>query len=152
MDTSLLERDGYSISTDKSKLDVDVIHDYLSTQTYWNEGVPRNIVQRYIEHSLTFGVYHHDQQAGFCRIISDYTTFAYLADVFILPAHRGKGLSKWLMQRVMNHPDLQGLRRWMLMTRDAHALYEQFGWKVMAMPERCMEITVKDIYKVNTSE
>jgi GNAT superfamily N-acetyltransferase len=143
-----LEQDGYNISTDKSKLDIEVIHDYL-TQAYWSEGISRDIIQKSIDHSLVFGVYHHEDQVGFCRVISDHTTFAYLADVFILPAHRRKGLSKWLIKTVMDYSSLQGLRRWMLMTRDAHALYEQFGWKVMAMPDRCMEIVVKDIYKVN---
>lgn len=150
MDIHELEQQGYSISTDKAKLDIPAIHDYLSTQTYWSEGIPRATVQSAIDHSLSFGVYHQEQQVGFCRVISDYTTFAYLADVFIIPAHRGKGLSKWLIKTVMEHPQLQGLRRWMLMTRDAHDLYLQFGWKVIEKPERCMEIAYKDIYKIKS--
>jgi GNAT superfamily N-acetyltransferase len=126
------------IDTDKTRLDVDVIHGFLR-QSYWAEGIPRDVVERSIEHSLCFGVYVDGAQVGFARIISDYATFAYLADVFVLEAFRGQGLSKRLIAAVVGHPRLQGLRRWSLATRDAHALYAQFGFAPIANPARYME-------------
>jgi GNAT superfamily N-acetyltransferase len=126
------------IDTDKSRLDVDVIHGFLR-QSYWAAGVPREVVERSIEHSLCFGVYVDGLQAGFARIITDYATFAYLADVFVLEAFRGRGLSKRLMEAIVGHPRLQGLRRWSLATRDAHGLYAQFGFTPLGSPARYME-------------
>ena len=127
----------YTISTDPARLDVDAIADML-TRAYWAQGRTREMVARYVQHSLVFGIYYDSQQIGLARIVSDYTTFAWLCDVFIHEDHRGNGLGKWLMQTVHSHPDLQGLRRWMLATRDAHGLYEQFGWTPLDNPERWM--------------
>src|SRR6266571_819270 len=119
-------RGEYLISTDKSRLDLVVIHSFLTT-SYWAAGVTVEIVRRSIEHSLAFGVYKGDQQVGFARVITDYSTFAYIGDVFILEEFRGRGLSKWMMGAVAEHPELQGLRQWILFTRDAHRLYEKTG-------------------------
>ncbi|GAB3566111.1 GNAT family N-acetyltransferase [Spirosoma luteolum] len=130
---------GYIISTDKSRLNVDLIHQYLSQESYWAQNIPRALVERSIEHSLCFGVYWHEQQVGFARVISDFATFAYLADVFILPDHRGQGLSKRLVAAIAAHPDLQGLRRFMLATRDAHSLYAQFGFTAIDKPDLFMQ-------------
>lgn len=130
----------YLISTDKSRLDTSAIHDYLSNHSYWAQGRTRDSVSITIEHSLCFGVYHHSLQIGFARVITDYATFAYLADVYILEAHRGKGLSKWLMEVITTHPLLHKLRRLMLATKDAHGLYEQYGFTPLSKPERWMEI------------
>lgn len=139
-------RDGYMISTDAAKLDLDVIHEFLS-RAYWCEGIPRQTLERGIRNSLCFGVYAEGRQVGFARIISDRATFAYLADVFILETHRGRGLSKWMMQVIMAHPDLQGLRRWSLGTKDAHGLYSQYGFAPPKFPDRLMEIYDPEIYK-----
>ena len=138
--------EGYSISTDPGLLDIEVIHGFLAG-SYWAKNMPRALVERMTRHSLNFGVYHRERQAGFARVISDYTTFAYLADVFILPEHRGKGLSKALVGTILAHPDLQGLRRWMLVTLDAHGLYESFGFRLVAHPERHMEIHRPAMYE-----
>ena len=135
----------YTFSADKEKLDIKIIHGYLS-RSYWSENIPVEIVKRSIENSLCFGVYHLDKQIGFARVISDFATFGYLADVFILEEHRGKGLSKKLMKYIMSHAQLQGLRRFCLATRDAHKLYEQFGFKALANPDRLMEIVHANIY------
>ncbi|MFN7947334.1 MAG: GNAT family N-acetyltransferase [Blastocatellia bacterium] len=135
-----------TISTDQARLDLAVIHGFLS-RSWWAEGVPVEIIRRAIEHSLCFGVYDGAQQIGFARVISDYATFAYLADVFILEAWRGRGLSKRLMREIMNHPDLQGLRRFALVTKDAHGLYQQFGFTDLAHPDRHLEIVRTEIYK-----
>ena len=120
----------YLISTDPSLLNVDTIYNYLSGESYWAKNIPRHVVEKSIANSLCFGLYHNNKQVGFARLVTDKATFAYLGDVFILPAYRGNGLSKWLMQVIHAHPELQGLRRWVLGTRDAHGLYEQFGWTV----------------------
>jgi GNAT superfamily N-acetyltransferase len=138
-ETSFYQGD-YHISTDKSLLDTTAIHDYLSNHSYWAKGRSMENVFRTIEHSLCFGIYHKQSQIGFARIITDYVTFAYLADVYILEDHRGKGLSKWLMEVITTHPLLQNQRRFMLATRDAHALYEKYGFKSLSKPERWMEI------------
>jgi GNAT superfamily N-acetyltransferase len=139
----------YTLSTDPLRLDADVIHAFLRT-SYWSPGIPREIVVRAIQGALCFGIYGPDQQqVGYARVITDKATFAYLADVFVLEAHRGKGLSKWLMECIMQHPELQGLRRWMLGTKDAHGLYAQYGFTPMAMPDRFMEIAHPDIYYLN---
>lgn len=125
------ETDDYLVSTDSSLLDVDVIYNYLSKESYWAQNIPKPIVEKAINNSLCFGLFDQNKQIGFARLITDKATFAYLADVFILEAYRKKGLSKWLMETIHAHPELQGLRRWMLGTRDAHGLYEQFGWTVL---------------------
>ena len=139
--------DGYTVSTDRDKLDVSMVHGYLSTQAYWCLNIPFQVVKRSMENSLCFGVYHGDRQVGFARVISDYATIAYLGDVFVIPEYRGKGLSKLLMETIMAYPDLQGLRRWILLTGDAHGLYRQFGWKPVASPDLYMEVADPDIYK-----
>jgi len=131
------QKDDYTISTDPTRLDVDAIADML-TRAYWAQGRTREMIARYVQHSLVFGIYHGEKQIGLARIVSDYTTFAWLCDVFIHEDHRGKGLGKWLMETIHSHPDLQGLRRWLLATRDAHGLYEQFGWTLLDHPERWM--------------
>ena len=129
----------YTISTDKGQLDIALIHRFLSLESYWAQNVPLDIVTRSIDNSLCFGVYHGDQQVGFARVITDQATFAYLADVFVLPEHRGRGLSKQLMATISDWPTLQGLRRWVLATQDAHALYEQFGFTALNKPEIFMQ-------------
>lgn len=141
--------ESFFISTDKSLLDKNLIHQFLN-QTYWAKGLPLpNLIKR-INNSLCFGVYDaQNQQIGFARVISDFESFAYLADVFILPEHRKKGLSKKLMAYIMSYPDLQHLKRFMLATQDAYTLYESFGFKIMSNPERWMEITHPDIYLKN---
>lgn len=138
-------KDTFTISTDKRKLDIETIHGFLTT-SYWAKDITPTIVLRCIDHSLCFGIYDGQKQIGFARVISDYTTFAYLADVFVIEAYRGRGLSKWLMECIMNYPDLQGLRRWMLMTRDAQGLYSRFGFQIAARPDNVMEIARPNIY------
>lgn len=138
-------RGAYSISTDPALLDRPLIHEFLS-RSYWARGIPRETVDRSIEGALCFGLYEGPSQAGFARVITDRATFAYLADVFVLESHRGQGLAVWLMEAVRSHPDLQGLRRWILMTRDAHGLYEKSGFRVIEDPGRCMEIVDRDVY------
>ena len=139
----------YTISTDKSLLDIEMIHDFLSTKAYWSLKVPKETVIRSIEHSLCFGVYKDSEQVGFARVISDYSTIAYLGDVFILESHRGKGLSKLLMKAIMNHVTLQRLRRWILLTGDAHGLYKKFGWKELADSTTWLELHDPNVYKKN---
>lgn len=151
MNTNTLIQEGYSISTDTSKMDVPVIHAYLSNESYWSKNIPYHIVEKYVKHSLNFGVFYQDKQVGYARVITDFTTIAYLGDVFILQEHRGKGLSKWLMQTIMEHPELQGLRRWILATADAHGLYKQFGWTPMKAPDRWMELHDPDVYSVKSN-
>jgi GNAT superfamily N-acetyltransferase len=136
----------YTVSTDPARLDFDALHAYLA-QSYWSPGVPRAVIERAAANSLCFGLFHHTEQVGYARVVSDRATFAYLCDVYVLEAHRGKGLSKWLMQLVSAHPDLQGLRRFMLATKDAHGLYAQFGFTPLANPARMMEIHQPDIYQ-----
>lgn len=136
----------YSISTDKDRLDIDFIHAFL-TRSYWAEGIPRDVIEKSVKSSLAFGVYFGDRQVGFARMITDEATFAYLADVFIEEEFRGRGLSKWLMEVIMSYPGLQGLRRIMLATRDAHGLYSHFGFTPITQPERWMQIHDPHIYK-----
>jgi len=139
------QREGLTISTDPARIDRALVHAFLSA-SYWASGIPREIVDRSIENALCFGVYEENRQVGFARVISDLATFAYLADVFVLPSHRGRGLAKWLMEAILAHPKLQGLRRWMLVTRDAHGLYRQVGFTELAHPERLMEMVRSEIY------
>jgi GNAT superfamily N-acetyltransferase len=137
----------FSISTDRSRLDLNVIHNFL-TNCYWAKGIPREVVARSVEHSLCFGVYDGSgSQVGFARVVSDFATVAYLGDVFVLESHRGRGLSKWLMECVMQHAQLQGLRRWILLTRDAHGLYEKSGFAPLQAPERYMELHNPNVYE-----
>lgn len=133
------QRDEFTISTDPARLDIEGIVDYLHNTSYWAKGRPREIILKSIAHSENFGVYHHTTQVGYARVITDYATFAYLCDVFILPAYQGHGLGKWLMETVLAHPDMQGLRYWYLRTRDAHGLYKQFGFTELRDPPRSME-------------
>ena len=135
----------YTISTDNEKLDIAFIHNYLSA-SYWAAQIPLATVSKAIEGSLCFGVYHGDKQVGFARMVTDKATFAYLADVFIDETHRGLGLSKWLVATILAHPDMQGLRRMMLATRDAHGLYAQLGFTPLTNPERWMQIHNPDVY------
>ncbi|MGV7219256.1 GNAT family N-acetyltransferase [Bradyrhizobium sp. UFLA05-112] len=137
----------YEISTDPHRLNVDVIYKFLAEDSYWARGIPRSVVERAIENSLCFGVYHRAEQVGFARVVTDKSTFALLADVFILETHRGKGLSKWLMRYVVGHDNLQGLRRLLLVTRDAHGLYSQFGFEPLGSPSRFMEVLRPDVYR-----
>jgi GNAT superfamily N-acetyltransferase len=140
---------GYEISNDVDRLDVDVIHTFLAEDSYWALGIPRSIVERAMANSLCFGVYHRAAQVGFARVVTDRSTFALLADLFILKAHRGKGLSKWLMRCVVGHDDLQGLRRLLLLTSDAHGLYSQFGFEQLGNPSRFMEVLRQDVYRTS---
>ena len=140
-------RDNYLISTHRARLDLNAIHGFLAS-CYWAKGIPREVVARSIEHSLCFGIYEGGgAQVGFARVVSDFATVAYLGDVFVLESHRGRGLSKWLMQCVMEHPALQNLRRWILLTRDAHALYSKFGFTPVKAPERYMELHQPNVYE-----
>ncbi|MCX6317945.1 MAG: GNAT family N-acetyltransferase [Bacteroidetes bacterium] len=143
-----VKKDEFRISTDPALLDVNLIHHYLSAESYWARNIPRVTVEQSIQHSLCFGMYNGDAQTGFARLITDRATFAYLADVFILPDYRGRGLSKWLIETIQSHPELQQLRRWMLGTRDAHGLYEQFGWTPLdeAACQRFMQRHFPDVY------
>ncbi len=133
------------ISTDRNKLDIAYIHQQLAA-SYWSLNIPYKTVEKKLKHSLCFGVYQDAKQIGFARVITDYTTFAYLADVFIDEKHRGLGYSKKLMNEIVNYPELQALRRWLLATSDAHKLYEQFGFKALAKPEIMMERHFPNIY------
>jgi GNAT superfamily N-acetyltransferase len=140
-----VQRDGYTISNDPTRLDVDAIHAYLTT-SYWAKGIPRGTVARSLLHSMGFGLYAPDgAQVGFARVISDWTTFAYFCDVYVLEAHRGHGLGVWLMETVLAYPELQGIRRLSLTTRDAHGLYEKFGFARTEFG-RFMDITIPDVY------
>jgi GNAT superfamily N-acetyltransferase len=149
-------RDGFLISTDPSRIDLDLVHAFLR-DIYWCAGIPRDTVWKGIENSITFGVYEDDARAaattqkramqfGFARVVTDRATFAYLTDVFILDNYRGRGLSAWLMEIILEHPDLQGLRRFCLLTRDAHGLYAKFGFKPLPDPSRYMELWDPEVY------
>jgi GNAT superfamily N-acetyltransferase len=140
------ERDGFTISTDPDRLDLQAAHAYLANEAYWSRGIPFAVFRKSVENSLCFGVYQGERQVGFARAISDFATFAYLADVFILEEQRGRGLGKWLVECILSHPALQGLRRWMLVTLDAQGLYAQYGFQPLANPERIMEIVDPEIY------
>ena len=151
MQTPPVLEDDFIISTDKSKINITAVHDYLSKESYWAKNISLDIVTKAIEGAFCFGVYKKEQdtsitQIGFARVITDKATFGYIADVFILEPYRGKGLSKWLMHEIMNHPELQGFRGWMLGTKDAHSLYEQFGFKRLQHSERIMRLSLLDSY------
>jgi len=147
-DASFL-KNGFIISTDKGLLDFDSIYKYLNEDSYWAQGIPVETLRNAIENSVCFGIYKHNKQAGFARVITDKATFAYICDVFVLPDFRGHGLSKWLIQTIIEYPELKGLRRWSLATADAHGLYNQFGFAQITRPDRWMEIYQPEIYKRN---
>lgn len=140
---------GFIYSDDAQKIDAIAVHHYLSTQSYWAQNIPLEIVKKSIKNSLCFGIYREDKQVGFARWITDKSTFAYLADVYVMEIYRGQGLSKKLMSLMLFHPDLQGLRRYMLATMDAHGLYAQFGFKQIDHPDRLMAVVIKDPYLNN---
>ncbi len=136
----------YTISTDRARLQIDAIHKFLTQESYWARERTREQTMLAIKNSLPFGVYKGENLIGFARVVTDYATFAYLGDVFILEEFRGRSLSKWLMETIINHPELQGFRRWILATRDAHALYEKFDFTALKFPERWMEKTAPNAY------
>jgi GNAT superfamily N-acetyltransferase len=129
----------YTISDDRGRLDLGVVHRFISEESYWGQGRGMEVVRRSVENSLSFGVYRGAEMVGFARVVTDYATFAWVADVFVVEGHRGRGLSKWLMEVMLAHPELQGFRRWVLATKDAHGLYRQFGFRELKRPERWME-------------
>jgi GNAT superfamily N-acetyltransferase len=131
-------RGAYLMTTDKTRLDLGKVHDFLRT-SYWASGIPAETVRRSVKNSLTLGVYRGEEQVGFVRVVTDYATFAYLADVFVLEPHRGRGLCKWMLEVVSSLPELQGLRRWILATRDAHGLYRRYGFAELENPQIFME-------------
>jgi N-acetylglutamate synthase-like GNAT family acetyltransferase len=133
------------ISTDRARLDISLIHDFLGS-TYWAKDIPRAVVEKSIEHSLCFGAYLYEKQVGFARVITDFSTVAYVADVFVVPEQRKRGISKQIMRAILAHPELQGLRRLLLATKDAHALYSQFGFLPLSQPEHFMTIHKPNAY------
>jgi GNAT superfamily N-acetyltransferase len=144
--------DGYSITNDPARVDVDVVHGFL-VRSYWASGITRDVIERAVAHSLNFTILDPGgAQVGFCRVTSDYATFAYLMDVFVLEAHRGRKLGEWLIETVMAHPLLQGLRVFRLATADAHGLYQKYGFRTLAHPERMMEIVDPAVYAGNPAE
>jgi GNAT superfamily N-acetyltransferase len=136
----------FTVSTNDALIDLDLVHGFL-TECYWAKGIPRDVVARSIENSLCFGVYANGKQIGFARVISDYATYAYIGDVFVVDSFRGRGLGKWLMECVMQHSRLQGLRRWSLVTRDAHGLYSKLGFEPLKKPENYMELHRPEVYQ-----
>jgi GNAT superfamily N-acetyltransferase len=142
----LTTRDEFEIDTDRSRLNVDLIHGFLRDESYWARERTLGQTKTAIENSICFGLYHRERQIGFARVVSDKATFAYVGDVFVVDEFRGRGLSKWLMQVITDHPELQGLRRWVLATRDAHGLYQQFDFAELRFPERWMEKTAPNAY------
>ncbi|MFZ0419702.1 MAG: GNAT family N-acetyltransferase [Candidatus Sulfotelmatobacter sp.] len=140
-------RDEFVISTSRQRLNLDMVYGFL-TDCYWAKGIPREVVARSIEHSLCFGIYEGSGvQVGFARVVSDFATVAYLGDLFVLESYRGRGLSKWLMECIVQHPALQNLRRWILLTRDAHGLYSKVGFTPVKAPERYMELHRPNVYE-----
>ncbi len=140
-------RGEFEISTDPARVDLPTVHAFLTKEAYWSPGVPIDVVRRSLEGSIAFGLYRGGDQVGFTRVVSDRATFAWICDVFVLDAYRGRGLGKWLMECVIAHPDLQGLRRWMLATRDAHGLYEQSGFTELYDATKFMERWDPEIYR-----
>lgn len=143
-------KDDLLLSSDQSLLDIDLIHDFLS-QSYWSEGIPKETVKKGIENSLSLGLYKNKKQIGFCRLITDHASFAYLADVFIIETERGHGYAEWMVTNLQKIPSLKGLRRWLLATKDAHSLYQKSGWEKLANPNMFMEKVDKEVYKNKTS-
>ena len=141
-----LNRQDFYIDTDKNKLQIEVIQNFLAEDSYWANNRTIEQTRRAIENSLCFGLYHKSEQIGFARVVSDFATFAYLGDVFVVQEYRGQGLSKWLMETIISCPDLQGLRRWILATRDAHSLYEKYGFRALKFPDRWMEKPAPNAY------
>jgi GNAT superfamily N-acetyltransferase len=139
----------FFISTDPDLLDVPLIHDFLSNRSYWATGRPLDLVRRSLENSLCFGLYKRQRQIGFARVVTDRATFAWICDIFVLEEYRGRGLSKWLIECLMGHPDLQGLRRVLFGTRDAHGLYERFGFTPLAEPSRFMEVFRPNVHRAD---
>jgi GNAT superfamily N-acetyltransferase len=146
MKDTLAQKENFFVSTDKSKLDIDYIHQFIS-HSYWASNIPIETLQRSIDGSMCFGLYDDEKQIGFARVITDKATFGYLADVFVDERYRGKGLGIWMMSVIMSHPDLQGFRNWMLGTRDAHGLYKKFGFTQLDQPERIMRKNNPEVYK-----
>ncbi|MEQ9263813.1 MAG: GNAT family N-acetyltransferase [Balneolaceae bacterium] len=140
-------KDDFIVSTEKSDLDIPFIHEFLTNESGWSNGIPYELVEKSIENSLNFGLFHDNRQIGYARIISDYSTIAYLGDVFIITEYRGLGLSKWLMEIIMNHKELQNLRRWILVTSTAEWLYEKYGFTKLIKPEIYMEKLDTEVYK-----
>ena len=140
------QRDDYTVSTDPARLQLDVIHGFLAG-SYWAAGIPRETVERALRHSLCYGVYQGDEQVGFGRLVTDFATFAYVADVFIVESHRGRGLAKWMARCMVDTPELKGLRRWLLATRDAHAVYRSVGFETVTDTSRFMQILNRDPYR-----
>jgi GNAT superfamily N-acetyltransferase len=134
------------VTTDPSKIDRDLVHGFLA-ESYWSKGIPREVFERSIANAICFCLYDGAAQVGFARVVTDRATFAYLADVFVLASHRGRGLSKLIMETIVAHPDLQGLRRWVLATRDAHGLYARYGFAQLAQPDRFMERWDPQVYQ-----
>jgi GNAT superfamily N-acetyltransferase len=139
----------FEVTTDRGRLDIQTIHNFLALESGWAKGIAREIVEKSIEHSLCFGLFHRNRQVGFARVITDSATIAYLGDVFVLKDYRGRGLATWLMQCVVAHPDLHGLRRWILVTADAHDLYRKYRFTPLARPESFMELHDPDVYTVS---
>jgi len=133
------QKGDYVISTDSDRLDIPFVFSFLSQESYWAQERSIQVVQKSLKHSLNFGIYRRDEQVGFARVVTDYSTFAWVADVFVVSDHRGRGLAKWLIEIITAHPDLQNLRRWVLATRDAHELYSKFGFEKLRDPDRWME-------------
>jgi GNAT superfamily N-acetyltransferase len=143
-------RDDYVVSTDRARLNVDLVHDFISS-SYWAAGMPRATLERAIDNSLIFGIYHGARQVGFARAITDLATYAYLSDVFVIEPYRSRGLSKWLMECILEHPDLQGLRRFALFTRDAQGLYERYGFGPPRGASSYLERWTPNVYAASTS-
>ena len=140
------QRGAFTISDDPARLDFAVIHHYLAHESYWAQGRARATVEKSFTHSHPFGIYQQDRQIGWARVVTDYTTFAWLADVYVLPDYRGQGLSKWLMEFIVEHPELQTMRRWLLATKDAHGLYRQYGFREFVFPDRWLDRPAPDAY------
>lgn len=143
------QQDEFEIDTDPARLDLDTAYDFIARRSSWAKDIPRTTFARSVKGAVCFGVYHEEQMIGFARVITDGATIAYLGDVYIDEAWRGRNLSKWLMRCIDSHPDLQGMRRWILVTSDAHSLYEQFGYSLLDNPDRYMERVIPNIYQKN---
>jgi len=139
-------KDEFVLTTDKNLMNIAMIHQYLSKESYWAKDIPLALVEKSVNNSLNFGVFYKEKQIAYARVITDYSTIAYLGDVFVLPDFRGQGISKWLIKEITEHPALQGLRRWILLTADAHGLYNKYGWESIRQPEKWMERTQLNPY------